>query len=136
MQADIAVNIADLVAGTVHASTSSTGNFSFDTSLQTQGKLGSALGGASARVSFRHGATDSFSFAAAVSNVMKIPGNFTLSGDISSGVANAKAGCGSLGVGIGVHFNFEYTAPATFSLSVSLSLDFGVYTWNPTVFSA
>jgi hypothetical protein len=52
------------------------------------------------------------------------------------GAANAKAGCGSLGIGIGVNVNFKYTEPATFSLSVSLSFDFGVSTWNPTVFSA
>lgn len=86
MQADIAVNIPDLVAGTVHASIFSTANFSFDTYLQTQGQLGSALGGASARVSFRHGSTDSFSFSVAVSNVMKIPGRITLSRDISASV--------------------------------------------------
>lgn len=84
MQADIAVNIPDLVAGTVHASIFSTANFSFNTYLQTHSKLGSALGGASARVAFRHRSTDSFSFSVAVSNVMTMPGSITLSGDISS----------------------------------------------------
>lgn len=84
MQADIAVNIPDLAAGTVHASIFSTANFSFNTYLQTHSKLGSALGGASARVAFRHRSTDSFSFSVAVSNVMTMPGSITLSGDISS----------------------------------------------------
>jgi hypothetical protein len=187
MQAEVAVNIPDLVAGTVQASIHSSGNFAFDADLRTQGKLGSALGGAFARVSFRHGSTQSFSFSASVKNVMKIPGSFTLSGDISSnggydvsasvyvgpwsgstdlgvcdayysvdatlsarvkggggspfsiavsGKAGASAGCGSLGVSIGVSFDFKYTEPSTFSLSVRVNLDFGLYDWNPTVFSA
>jgi hypothetical protein len=38
MQADIAVNIPDLVAGTVHASIFSTANVSFNTYLQTHSK--------------------------------------------------------------------------------------------------
>ena len=84
MQADVNVNIPDVVAGAVHAAIYSTGNFSFDADLKTQGKLGSALGGANARVSFRHGSVESFTFSASVSNVMKIPGSFTLSGSIGS----------------------------------------------------
>lgn len=188
MQANVAVNVPDLVSGTVNAAVYSTGYFSFDTNLQTQGKLGSALGGAYARVSFRHSSNgDTFAFSASVKDVMKIPGSFTISGNIGSdggydvsssvqlgpwsgstdfflctawysagvsltasikgggsnafsisvgGSANASAGCGSLGVGIGANFNFKYTAPSTFSLSISLRLDFGVYTWNPTVYSA
>ena len=188
MQANVSVNVPDLVSGNVNAAIYSTGNFSFDTYLRTQGKLGSALGNATARVSFRHASGgDSFSFSASVTDVMKIPGSFTISGSIGSdggydvstslqlgpwsgstdfflctayysanvtvnahikgggsntfsievgGSASAKAGCGSLGVSIGAGFNFKYTAPSTFSLSITVRLDFGVYTWNPTVYSA
>ena len=85
MRAELDVDIPDLARGGAFVSIDSLGYFSIGGYIATQGKLKSAIGDVDVRVDFKHtqNSTD-FSFRVSVSDVMKVPGSFTISGAISS----------------------------------------------------
>jgi hypothetical protein len=189
MSGNFELTIPDVAAGTVYVSFYSNGHFEFDSDLSLIGRFNTAVGNATARFSFRHGATgadnDKLRFSVTLDNVLKIPISFTVSGEIGTGgtfdvsasfdlgpysestdlgvctgrvsagvsltlrltggpnafsatmagKADASASCGSLGVSVGLRLNFTYVYPYSVTFTIKLHLDFGVKTWNPTLFS-
>ena len=95
MEAGLTVNIPQLAAGSAQVFVYGNGYFEFTAYLVTQGAFGTALNHPTARVSYHHVVTDSFTFAVDLDRPMKIPASFNLSGtisrdggyDVSAGVA-------------------------------------------------
>ncbi len=95
MEAGLTVNIPQLATGTAQVFVYGNGYFTFTAYLATQGAFGDALNHPTARISYHHVVTDTFSFAVDLDRPMKIPASFNLSGtisrdggyDVSAGVA-------------------------------------------------
>lgn len=84
MQADVMLDVPDLLHGAARAWIFSDGTFEFSAAVATQGAFGAVVDRASARVDFtRTTSGERLSFSVAVRDVMKIPGSFTLVGAIT-----------------------------------------------------